>query len=151
MALSTLISFQKFSRQLFAFSLCCSGLNSALLVLSTIYLFIKVTLSPDIILCGWLGLAVIAFSLCARILGECLTIHTPFALFKKKWRLAHANLFHSLGQDQSTVAQRAEMTVTECSLMSCLWACFLVGSHTMPGQQHSQPTRTLLDQRCMCI
>ena len=76
-----LISFHKFSRQLSAFSLCSSGLMSALLVLSAIYLFIKVSFSPDIILCGWLGLAVIAFSLCARILGECLTIHTPFALF----------------------------------------------------------------------
>ena len=49
------ISFHKFSRQLFAFSLCSSGLNSALLVLSTIYLFMKVSLSPDVILCGWLG------------------------------------------------------------------------------------------------
>ena len=51
-----LYSFHKFSRQLFAFSLCSSGLNSALFVLSTIYLFIKVSLSPDMILCGWLGL-----------------------------------------------------------------------------------------------
>ena len=29
-----------------------SGLNSALLILSTIYIFMKVSLSPDIILCG---------------------------------------------------------------------------------------------------
>ena len=29
---------------------------SALVVLSTVYLFMKVSLSPDIILCGWLGL-----------------------------------------------------------------------------------------------
>ena len=43
------VSFHKFSRQLFTFSL---GLYSASLVLSTIYLFIKVSLSPDIILCG---------------------------------------------------------------------------------------------------
>ena len=50
------ISFHKFSRQLFAFSLCSSGLNSALLALSTMYLFMKVSLSPDVILCGWLGL-----------------------------------------------------------------------------------------------
>ena len=35
-----------------AFSLCSSGLISALLVLSTIYLFMKVSLSPDVILCG---------------------------------------------------------------------------------------------------
>ena len=50
------ISFHKFSRQLSAFSSCSSSLNSALLVLSTLYLFMKVPLSPDIILCGWLGL-----------------------------------------------------------------------------------------------
>ena len=45
------ISFHKFSRQLSAFSLCSSGLTSALLVLSTTYLFMKVSFSPDIILC----------------------------------------------------------------------------------------------------
>ena len=50
------ISFHKVSRQLSAFSLCSSGLISALLVLSTNYLFMKVSFSPDIILCGWLGL-----------------------------------------------------------------------------------------------
>ena len=50
------VSFHKFSRQLSAFSLCSTGLISALLVLSAICLFTKVSLSPDIILCGWLGL-----------------------------------------------------------------------------------------------
>ena len=50
------ISFHKFSQQPFAFSFCCCGINSALLVLSTVYLFMKVSLSPHIILCGWLGL-----------------------------------------------------------------------------------------------
>ena len=45
-------SFHKFSPQLFAFSLCSSGLISVLLVLSTIYLFMKVSFSPDMILCG---------------------------------------------------------------------------------------------------
>ena len=50
------ISFHKFSQQLSAFSLSSSGLISALLVLSTIYLFMKVSFSPDVILCGWLGL-----------------------------------------------------------------------------------------------
>ena len=50
------ISFHKFSRQLYAFSLCSSGLISALLVLSTIYLFMKVSISPHVILCGLLGL-----------------------------------------------------------------------------------------------
>ena len=50
------ISFHKLSRQLPAFSLCSFCLLSALLVLSTIYLFTKVSLSPDVILCGWLSL-----------------------------------------------------------------------------------------------
>ena len=50
------ISFHKFSRQLSAFSLSSPGLISALLVLLTIYLFVKVSLIPDIVLCGWLGL-----------------------------------------------------------------------------------------------
>ena len=35
-------------------------------------------------------------------------------------------------QDQSTVVQRAEMIVTERSLMSCVRVRFLTGSHTMP-------------------
>ena len=32
--------------------------------------------------------------------------------------------FTFLGQDQSTMVQRAETIVDECSLMSCTWACF---------------------------
>ena len=52
---------------------------------------------------------VVAFSSLARIWGECLKIHSPSVLFFffLKWRLACADLFHCLGQDQSTVAQRA--------------------------------------------
>ena len=46
------ISFRKLSRQLSAFSLCSSGLISASLVLSTIYLFMKLSFSPGIILTG---------------------------------------------------------------------------------------------------
>ena len=46
------ISSHKFSQQLSALSLCSSDLISARLVLSTIYLFMEVSLSPDIILCG---------------------------------------------------------------------------------------------------
>ena len=49
MALSTVFRSKKFSRQLSAFSLSSSGLISALLVLSTIYLFMKVSFSPDVI------------------------------------------------------------------------------------------------------
>ena len=46
----------KFSQQLFAFSLCSLGLISTLLVLSARYFFTKGSFSPDIVLCGWLGL-----------------------------------------------------------------------------------------------
>ena len=49
-------AFQHFFRQLSAFSLCSFGLNSVLLVLSTIHFFMNVSLIPGIILCGWLGL-----------------------------------------------------------------------------------------------
>ena len=48
-------SFHKFSRQLFAVSFCSSCLISAVLVLLSIYLFMKVSLGPDIIPRGWLG------------------------------------------------------------------------------------------------
>ena len=50
------ISFYKVSWQLSIFSFCSSDPISALLVLSTIYLVMKVSFSPDIILCGWLDL-----------------------------------------------------------------------------------------------
>ena len=51
------ILFHEFSQQLSAFWLCSSGLISALLVISTICLFIKAPFSPDIIILrGWSGL-----------------------------------------------------------------------------------------------
>ena len=75
--------------------------------------------------------------------------HQCFFFFK--WRLTCANWFHSLGQDQSTVAQPAEKIVTECSLTRCIWARFLTDSHTLPGQRHSQPTPTSMGQRCMRV
>ena len=43
-----------------------------------------------------------------------------FLFFFFKWRLARAHQFHSLGQDQSTLAQRAETTVAEYFLTSCM-------------------------------
>ena len=49
------ISFHQFCLPLFVFSLCSSCLFSVLLVLSAIYLFVKVSFSPDIIPSGWLG------------------------------------------------------------------------------------------------
>ena len=41
-----------------------------------------------------------------------------------KWRSACEYRIDFSGQDQSTVAQKAEMTVAECSLMSCMWTHF---------------------------
>ena len=49
------ISFYEFSRQLSVFSLYSSGLVSALVVLSTVCLFMKVSFSPDIIPSARLG------------------------------------------------------------------------------------------------
>ena len=55
MALSTVFHSVNFPDNSLAFSLCSSGLISALLVLSTVYLFMKVSLCPDKTLCGLTG------------------------------------------------------------------------------------------------
>ena len=47
-------------------------------------------------------------------------------LFFLLFRSARAQKFHSLRQDWSTVAQRAETTVAKCSLTSCMCARFPV-------------------------
>ena len=46
------------------------------------------------------------------------------------------------------MAQRVETPVAECSVTSCVKARFRIGSHTMPGQRHSQPTLTSMGQGC---
>ena len=66
---------------------------------------------------------VVAYSSLARILEEGHLFPTCTFFFFLKWRLACAWHFHFLGQDQSTVVQRAKMAVAECSLISCVWAC----------------------------
>ena len=48
------------------------------------------------------------------------------------------------------MAQQAETTVTKCSLVSCLWAHFLIGSHTMPGLSIVSPLR-LCWVKCVCM
>ena len=59
------------------------------------------------------------FVVCFLGVCECV-LFVCFFVFVLKWRLARAHLFQSFGQDQSTVAQRAETTVTECSPTSCV-------------------------------
>ena len=49
------------------------------------------------------------------------------------------------------MARRAETTVAECSLTSCVWDRFRIGSLTMPWQRHSQPTAISLCQGCMHV
>ena len=61
----------------------------------------------------------VAFSSHARILGECSTIHSPPSIFFKV-EISSCTLIPLLFQDQSTVAQRAETTVAECFLTSCV-------------------------------
>ena len=68
-----------------------------------------------------------------------------------KWRSALAHQFHVLGQVRSTVAQRAEATIAECSLTSCVSARFPCRfPHAMPGQ-NNQPTPTSLGQGCVDV
>ena len=68
----------------------------------------------------------VVFSSLARIVGRMFDRSFPecaflfVCLFVLKWRLARTHEFHSLGQDQSTVAKRAETTVAECSQASCV-------------------------------
>ena len=76
--------------------------------------------------------------------GEYSTIHSLptvflsffFFFFEVEISLRTLIPLFFLCQDQPKVAQRAEMTVVKCSLMSCMWARFLIGSHTMPTIQH---------------
>ena len=85
-----------------AFSLCSSGLISVLLVLSTLYLPIKVSLSPDVILCGWLGLKHQLTNSPCKIWNTCLeeekcfstwTIQTYLNPLSCQYRLHHLRIW----------------------------------------------------------
>ena len=52
--------------------------------------------------------------------------HAVFC-FVFRWRIARVHEFHSLGQDQSTVAQQAQTTVAECSPDKLLVSSFQDG------------------------
>ena len=55
-----------------------------------------------------------------RFCGEIRRIIHRLRFLFSKWRSARAHQLSSLGLDLSTVAQRAEMTVDERSLTSCI-------------------------------
>ena len=65
---------------------------------------------------------VVAFSSLARIWGECSTTHSPPALFFPFFlvEISLRALIPLSTPGQSTLAQRAEMTVAECSLINCV-------------------------------
>ena len=64
-------------------------------------------------------------SLCGGGGSFFLTCNIPFPdIFFLNWSSACAHKFRSLGQDQSTVAEQAEMTVGKRSLMSFVSAPF---------------------------
>ena len=73
-----------------------------------------------------------------------------FFKFYLKWRSART-LIPLFTPGSVHMAQWAETTVAEYSLTSCVWAHFQIGSLTMPGQLHSQPTLTSLSQECMRV
>ena len=73
------------------------------------------------------------------------------AFFFFEVEISLCTLIPSLCQDESIVAQWAETTVAKCSLTSCVWSHFQIGSYNIPGQWHSQPTSTLLGQGCMRV
>ena len=73
--------------------------------------------SPILALLWSLEIVVLAFSSLAKDFGRTVDRLFPacaFFFFFLKWRLARAHVFHSLYQNQSTMAQRAEMTLTSC-------------------------------------
>ena len=70
----------------------------------------------------------------AKILGECLTVHSPPVLFNMEISL-------------HTLIPLFVPGVAECSPTSCMWARFLIGSRTVPGEQHSQPTFDFIGSR----
>ena len=85
------ISFHKFSRQLFAFSLCPPGLISVLLVLSAMFFFfMKVSFSPDIVLCGWLGLKHILTNELTKPLRDWLCWSCCANFLQVVWQLPHS-------------------------------------------------------------
>ena len=92
-----------------------------------------------------------ASSLHMKILQEGLmTIYSP-PLLLHKVEIVSAHQFHSF---MARIRPQCLSELRWLWLSVPWWAASelvsLAGSHTMPGQ-HSQPTTTLSDQRCMCV
>ena len=91
----------------------------------------------------FLVVVLLAFSSLAKILGEVCRFICRLRFFVvviNGDRLAHTSSTF-LGQDQSTMARRAETTVAECFLTSCVSWISLIDSHTV-HEQHNLLTST---------
>ena len=97
---------------------------------------------------------VVSFSSLARISGECSIIHSPPAHFCVCFEVEISSrtlipLFYArISPQWLRELRRLWPSVplqVECELR------FRIGSHTMPGQRHSEPTRTSLGQGCMRV
>ena len=97
------------------------GTNSTKQILFHIFFFFRETSIPLL----WKNVTWWVFHACEYLGGKRSTNHTPPALSVFKQKSASVRYFYSLGQDQSTVAQRTET--------SCVWARFPNGFPTLHG------------------
>ena len=81
---------------------------------------------------------VVTFFSCARILGECSTINSPPALFF--FFLVEISSRRLIPLFRPGSAHNGSASWDDCDrvfVTSCVWARFLINSHTLPGQRHS--------------
>ena len=96
---------------------------------------------------------VMAFSLLARIRGECLTIHSPPALFFSSFQVK-ISLRTLIPLFRPGSVHSGSGSWDDCDRVfpdELHVSSFPDRSHTMPGQRHNQPTLTSLGQRCMRV
>ena len=103
------ISFHKLSLQL------C--FISALLVLSTVSFFMKVSFSPDIILCGWLGLK---HQLTDCFMEVCASVHLFTSCDMMQWGVSHRCRLTHVYLNADTDTLFTYHYDTSCKLMCCL-------------------------------
>ena len=106
---------------------------------------------PLLLTCACTTHGGISFLLACRDLGGRFDDSFSTCTFFLKWRSAGTHQFHFSGQDQSTVAQWAEMTTAEFpEVLQVSSFSTVIGFHTMLGQ-HSQLTPTSLGQRWLHV